>query len=227
MKLGLGLYRHMLTPENFRFARQAGATHIVAHLTDYFKASPEIPSATSDGDGWGAAGTGQLWAYEELRDLRATINAEGLELEALENFDPAFWYDVLLDGPRKQEQLENLKTIIRNMGRAGIPVMGYNFSIAGVWGHVRGPYARGGAESVGFLGPDGPAEAPIPNGMVWNMVYDPQAPAGTIGTVTHEQLWQRLAVFLDALVPVAEEAGVRLAPAAPVGWSSAWARWPR
>ena len=70
--------------------------------------------------------------------------------------------------------------------------MGYNFSIAGVWGHVRGPYARGGAESVGFLGPDGPAEAPIPNGMVWNMVYDPQAPAGTIGTVTHEQLWQRL-----------------------------------
>ena len=33
MKLGLGLYRHMLTPENFRFARQAGAIHIVAHLT--------------------------------------------------------------------------------------------------------------------------------------------------------------------------------------------------
>ena len=32
MKLGLGLYRHMLTAENFRFARQAGATDIVAHL---------------------------------------------------------------------------------------------------------------------------------------------------------------------------------------------------
>ena len=35
-KLGLGLYRHMLTPENFRFARQAGATHIVPHWVDYF-----------------------------------------------------------------------------------------------------------------------------------------------------------------------------------------------
>ena len=32
MKLGLGLYRHMLTPDNFRFARQAGATHIAARL---------------------------------------------------------------------------------------------------------------------------------------------------------------------------------------------------
>jgi mannonate dehydratase len=211
MKLGLGLYRHMLTAENYRFAKQAGATHIVAHLTDYFKASPEIPSATSDGEGWGAAGSGQPWTYEELRDLRAAINAEGLELAAIENFDPAHWYDVLLDGPRKHEQLENLKTIIRNMGRAGIPCMGYNFSIAGVWGHVRGPYARGGAESVGFLGTDGPAETPIPNGMVWNMVYDPHAPAGAVGAVTHEQLWQRLADFLEAIVPVAEEAGVRLA----------------
>ncbi len=36
MKIGLGLYRHMLTDDNFRFARQAGATAIVAHLTNYF-----------------------------------------------------------------------------------------------------------------------------------------------------------------------------------------------
>ena len=36
MKPGLGLYRHMLTPENFRFARQAGCTHVIVHLVDYF-----------------------------------------------------------------------------------------------------------------------------------------------------------------------------------------------
>ena len=34
MKIGLGLYREQLTPENLRFARHAGATHIVAHLTN-------------------------------------------------------------------------------------------------------------------------------------------------------------------------------------------------
>jgi len=32
MKLGLGLHRHMLTRENLTFARQVGATHLVAHL---------------------------------------------------------------------------------------------------------------------------------------------------------------------------------------------------
>jgi len=31
MKFGLGLYRHMLTTDNFRFAKQAGATHLIAH----------------------------------------------------------------------------------------------------------------------------------------------------------------------------------------------------
>jgi mannonate dehydratase len=212
MKLGLGLYRHMLTADNFRFAKQAGASHIVAHLTDYFNKEPRIPTSTSVGQGWGISDNqDRLWSYEELRDLRQAINDEGLELAALENFDPSHWYDILLDGPRKKEQLENVKTMIRSMGRAGIPCMGYNFSIAGVWGHVQGNWARGGAETVGFLGPDGPAETPIPNGSVWNMVYDPEAPEGTIGTVTHEQLWQRLTGFLEEIVPVAEEAGVRLA----------------
>ena len=210
MKLGLGLYSKMLNQDNFRFARQAGATHIVAHLADYFSKGPSLPGVA--GEGWGTAGkSDQIWTYEELRDLRAAMNAEGLELEAIENFNPAFWYDILLDGPRKKEQMENVKELIRRVGKAGIPIFGYNFSIAGVWGHVRGPYARGGAVSVGFLGPDGPEETPIPNGMVWNMIYDPDAPPGTVGTVTQEQLWERLTYFLNELLPVAEDAGVRMA----------------
>ena len=39
MKLGFGLYRHMLDKEHYRFARQCGATHVVIHLTDYFRKS--------------------------------------------------------------------------------------------------------------------------------------------------------------------------------------------
>jgi hypothetical protein len=31
-----GLYRELLTPETFRFARQAGVTRIVAHLPGHF-----------------------------------------------------------------------------------------------------------------------------------------------------------------------------------------------
>jgi mannonate dehydratase len=211
MKLGLGLYRWMLTPDNFRFARQAGATHIVAHLVDYFKSSDSL-STGSGQDVWGVTDNrDKLWTYEELRDLKAAVNAEGLELAAIENFDPAHWYDVLLDGPNKKAQLEGLKTIIRNLGKAGIPCMGYNFSIAGVWGRTDGFEARGGARAVGYAERMVPEQPPIPNGTVWNMTYDPDAPQGVIGRVTREQMWQRLKDFLTALLPVAEEAGVNLA----------------
>lgn len=202
----------MLTPENFRFAKQAGATHIVAHLVDYFRGSEggaNDDQPTGSDMGWGLAGDpNKLWTQEELVTLRNNVESHGLTLEAIENFDPAHWHDILLDGPKRPEHIENVKTIIRRMGQAGIPIMGYNFSIAGVAGRTTGPYARGEAQSVGM---EGPYDKPMPKGMVWNMVYDSHAPPGDLESVTHEQLWDRLKRFLDEILPVAEEAGVTLA----------------
>lgn len=209
MKIGLGLYKKFLTAENFRFARQAGATHIVAHLTDYFS-DARLPGARAGAAAWGAT-SGQLWSQEELVDLVAAVRAEGLELAALENFDPAFWYDVLLDGPHRRRQLEDLKGLLRRVGAAGIPVMGYCFTLAGVWGHVVGPWARGGAESVAFRGPHPVEETPIPNGEVWNMRYSDDVAPGVVARVGEDEMWDRLRSFLLEVVPVAEESGVRLA----------------
>ena len=211
MKLGLGLYRHQLDREHFQFAKQCGCTHLVIHLVDYFRSSRNRPGDQPVGDdsGWGLAGDpAAIWTFEEIAAIKKEANAMGLEIEAIENFDPAHWHDVLLDGPKKSEQIENLKQIIRDVGRAGIPIFGYNFSIAGVAGRVKGNFARGEAEAVGM---DGPLDKPLPNGMVWNMIYDPKAPGGTVPTATPEQLWSRLKYFLDELIPVAEESGVTLA----------------
>jgi mannonate dehydratase len=212
MKLGLGLYRHMLTRENFQFARQAGATHIVAHLVDYFKGGAHASrddQPTGTDLGWGIAGDpNQLWTTAELTAIRRGIETEGLKLEAIENFDPAHWHDILLDGPRRAAHIENVKTIIRRLGEAGIPVMGYNFSLAGVAGRTKAPYARGGATSVGM---EGSYDLPVPNGMVWNMVVDPNAPAGNLPTISSDELWRRLARFLEEVLPVAEKTGVVLA----------------
>lgn len=213
MKLGFNLYRHQLNADHYRFARQCGCTHVVVHLVDYFRAAPgnvQGDQPVGNADGWGYAGDPDdtVWSRDSLIALRRDINAAGLELTAIENFDPAHWYDVLLDGPRKAQQLEHLKTIIQNVGAAGIPIFGYNFSIAGVAGRIKGAFARGGAEAVGM---DGPFDEPMPNGMVWNMVYDAAATPGTVPPATQEQLWQRLKDFLDALLPVAEAANVTLA----------------
>jgi len=212
MHLGLGLYRHMLTRENFQFARQAGATHIVAHLVDYHRGGghrARDDQPTGGDQGWGRAGDPEkLWTLAELQALRRDVEAAGLKLEAIENFDPAHWHDILLDGPKKRQHLENVKTILRRLGEAGIPIMGYNFSLAGVAGRITGPFARGDAPSVGM---DAPLDAPLPRGTVWNMVYDPDAPPGTVSPITADELWRRLEEFLHEVLPVAEAAGVKLA----------------
>jgi mannonate dehydratase len=207
MKLGLAFTRSNLTSDNLRFARQCGVTHVVVHNTFYEQDHDKLPERFQGA--WGLTSpTAPIWTYEELRDLRQSINAEGLELEALENFNPGFWTDILLDGPRKREQTENLKQLIRNVGRAGIPVFGYAFNLPNVWGHVHGPWARGQAQTGAYLEPE---QTPIPQGMVWNMVYDAHAPTVPMTPPTRDELWGRLEYFLKEIVPVAEEAGVILA----------------
>jgi mannonate dehydratase len=213
MKIGLGLYRHMLTSEYYDFARQAGCTHVIIHLVDYFRKGSSNPSDNQPiGEKyapWGIAGDASLlWTVAELRAIRAEIESAGLCLAGIENLDPGHWHDILLDGPRRNEQIENVKTIVRRMGEVGVPVLGYNFSIAGVCGRVAGPFGRGHAVTVGM---DGPADdVPIPNGTVWNMIYDDKA-AGVLPFISHDELWRRFTGFLEEIVPIAEQAGVRLA----------------
>lgn len=209
MYLGIGLYKNMLTRENYRFARQCGCTHIIVHLANYYVNS--IVPTTDSKQNYGHTADDDVWSYESLCRLCSEIEAEGLKLHAIENFCPSQWYDVLLDGPKKREQMEHLKQIIRDVGRAGIPVFGYNFSIAGVWGHTRKRLARGGADTACFDYEDGGADFPIPNGEVWNMTYDDRPEPGFVPPVSPEELWSRCKWFLDELLPVAEEAGVQLA----------------
>ena len=208
MKLGLGLYRHMLNRDNYRFAKQAGATHIVAHLADYFR--PGNMSTASGDQVWGQATGSAHWTYDELRALRQDINDEGLELAALENFDPATGTMSCSTDPGKQEQLESIKTTIRNMG-APHSLHGLLFQHSRRLGPDGNPFRQGQCHWGWLPGePDAAANADSQwHGL--NMLVDEAAPPGYLPDVTHEQIWGRLEDFLTSIVPVAEEAGVRLA----------------
>ena len=152
-----------------------------------------------------------MWTFEEMAALVARLRAHGLQLAAIENFSPKFWSDILLDGPQRDEQVAGLKQPVVDAGRAGVPCIGYNFSIAGVWGWSRGPFSRAGAVSVGFdlsaIDPD----LPIPDGLLWNMRYRPGIAGAAPVSGSNAQIWARLEAFLRQLVPVAEAAGVKLA----------------
>ena len=102
MKVGLGLYWHMLTPDYYAFARQAGCTHVVVHLVDYFNQGSSNPRSNQPTgakyEPWGVAGeTGKVRPAAERTPGRKEIEDGGVVLAAIENLDPAHWYDILLD----------------------------------------------------------------------------------------------------------------------------------
>jgi mannonate dehydratase len=52
MKLGLAFSSRMITRDNFRFARQAGVTHLVLHLTDYQFGHDRLPEHSRTAAGY-------------------------------------------------------------------------------------------------------------------------------------------------------------------------------
>ena len=210
MKLGFGLYRNSLNTDNYKFVNQIGATHVVAHLTNYFSGSnPEISSGGDNG--WGVCDKEPIWDVEFLSGLKKEMQDHNLVFEAIENFNPLHWHDILLDGPKKNEQIEGLKRLLQNMGKVGIPIMGYCFSLAGVWGWERGQYARGKAESVALIEGSRDFQEPIPDGMIWNMRYRKGEEDKFVPETSENEIWERLEFFLNQLIPVAEENNVSLA----------------
>lgn len=213
MRVGLTLSGDNLSEDGARFAAQLGVSDVVIHFNDYAP-GPE-GDAYLRGEAVGPVlkdcRNVALWDYGKMADAAALLARYGLKIAALENFSPAFWSDILLDGPRRDTQIEDLKQLVRDAGRAGIPVIGYNFSIAGVWGWRKRPAARGGATTAVMDLTSEERDTPLPDGMVWNMRYRDSDPDALPVVVNDAELWERFAWFLSQLVPVAEEAGVRLA----------------
>ena len=195
MKIGLGFYPRIFTKDTLAFARQIGVSHIMVHIP-----SPEMLPSSKSG----------YWSLEDLTALVKEVERHGLHLEAIENFQPGHWHHILTDGPRKREQMENVKRTIGNMGKAGIPIMGYNFSLAAVAGRKMMPYARGGAMSPVYdISADELFEKPLPNGFVWGQQVEELE--GDMGEVSIGEMLHRYDYFMREIIPVAEEAGVKMA----------------
>ena len=212
LALGLG-YKDVLNETGLQFARQIGAEGIVVHLIDYVGINLSLDSVTDTEDQKFTSGNRQIWEPENLLLLRRKVEQYGLRLVAIENFDPGSWYDVLLGGPRRDEQLDYLRQCIRNASAAGIHTIHYNFSLAGIWGWHKAPLARGNASSIAFDASLIDPDKPIPDGMVWNMYFRDPENTNTkyLEPVSENEIWDRVRYFLESVLPAAEEAGVALA----------------
>lgn len=170
---------------------QCGVTNVVALLNGAEQDGRMFASVGARDSG--AGNDDEPWGLRAITRDIAIFADHGFKVIAIE--DTAPMDKVRLGLPGRDEQIDNVITQIRAMGRLGIPTLCYNWMAMASWGRtdIAIP-ARGGALVTGFNA----------------AVCDARPALVEPGEVPPEQLWSALKYFLDAVIPVAEEAGVRL-----------------
>lgn len=179
MRVAVGQFSD-LTEEMLRYAGQLGVTSIQLKR-------PNIP-----GD--------KYWSAEDLRALREKCENYGFRLEAIENVPRTFYDKVMLGLPGRDEQIEYYQKTIRNLGQAGIPILGHNFRPHVLYRTSWDTPGRGGAKVSSFDADLLPEFEDLPE-------FAPQPSV----RIDEEQMWDHYEYFMKAVLPVAEEAGVKLA----------------
>jgi mannonate dehydratase len=130
---------------------------------------------------------------DEFRRMKRFVTEHGLELHVLHS--GGLPRDQIVYGlPGREQQLDGWCKVLRAIGAAGVPATATTFFAIR---HFRTPstLGRGGARLS-----------------TWNyeefLTDPPQYPGKEI---TEERMWESIAGFLQRVVPVAEEAGVRIA----------------
>ncbi len=139
-------------------------------------------------------GESSWWTFDSLQRTVTRFDDHGFSLDVVEDRPPMTKTVLGRDG--RDAEIERVQRLLQNMGRLGIETYCWVWTENPV-GVVRtsdSVPARGGSRTVGYdhqlgeRGPDHP-RAGTPEG----------------------ELWENLEYFLDAVVPVAESAGVNLA----------------
>lgn len=188
MKLGMD-HVGKLTDEKLRFLKQMGVSGIMAN--------PEVRNQEKE-----------YYEYTDLLRLRTRVASFGLDLACFAGNSDWLWsYKYMLGLPGRDEQIENCIKTIRNVGAAGIPLYIYNF-------HAMRFYRTGGLAPVrgNATGSSFDAElvknAPLFTSGMGDITHlIPESHRRPIGD---DEMWENLRYFLEAVIPVAEEAGVRM-----------------
>ncbi|MSU66135.1 MAG: mannonate dehydratase [Opitutus sp.] len=141
------------------------------------------------------------WSLDALGRLRKHVESFGIKLDcvplpmASSPIATAEMPEILLaKDPQRDRAIEDIGTMIRHAGQAGIPMVKYNLTFLGVVRTAR-TTGRGGASLSTFDYAIGKQEPPLTEA----------------GRITEEIYWDRIEYFLKRVVPVAEEAKVKIA----------------
>jgi len=132
------------------------------------------------------------WEEAEIRSRMEALKAAGLSLG---NMMISGFPNTLYGRPGRDEEIEKVRQSLRAAGKAGLPVVEYNFYAHRI---VEGYYEETGRAGAGLTAFDYARVKDLP-------------PLEREGAHTLDEMWANISYFLKAVIPVAEEAGVRMA----------------
>src|ERR1051325_5154705 len=163
--------------EDLQFAQQLGVSYV------------NIPTG------------GRRATLENFIRFKKKVEAAGLKAWNIGNSNVHNMQEVTLNLPGRDKKIEEYKSFLRNLAKAGIFYTTYAHMGNGIWSSAR-ETTRGGAPARAFdIGKN-------PKGNWSGKVFE--------GPLTHgrkyskEELWENYTYFIKQVVPVAEELGMRI-----------------
>ena len=127
-----------------------------------------------------------------------------MKIFCIENVPNRFYEDIMLNGPLRDKQIENMIYTIRNIAKAGIPVFGYHWMPNVVWRTNRNKLIRGKAVVTEF------DNSIVEEGFKNKKVVDGRQPLTHGRVYTEDEMWENLEYWIKIITPVAEEEGIKL-----------------
>lgn len=166
---------------------------------------------------------GEVWTKEAIQDEVDYIQSFGFHTDVVESVN--VHEDIKLGLPTREQYIENYKQSIRNLGDAGVKVICYNFMPVFDWTRTDlfHPLEDGSTalyfdkEKVMNLDPQELVNEISASSDLTLPGWEPERLARLselfeqYREVNEDQLWENLAYFLKAILPVAEEAGIQMA----------------
>jgi mannonate dehydratase len=184
----------------------------------------QIPAVTGVVGALYDVAVGEVWPIEKIYALKEQVNKAGLELEVIESIN--VHEDIKLGAPTRDRYIENYIQSIRNVAKAGVKVVCYNFMPVFDW--MRNDLARpleDGSNALSYehnkLKDLDPMElvdsmAKNSNGFTlpgWEPYRLKQLKVlfEQYKNIDEEKLFENYRYFLERVIPVCEEVDVKMA----------------
>lgn len=167
---------------------------------------------------------GEVWPLEMIMEMKEEIEASGLTMECIESVN--VHEDIKLGLPSAEKYIENYKTCIRNLAKAGVKVICYNFMPVFDWTRTdlamdmgdgstclcyNGKQIEGKSPEDMFREIDDNSNGYAMPGWETERMGEIKELFEKYKGITAEDLWSNLKHFLEEIIPVCEECDVRMA----------------